>query len=62
MAVLYERVLAQEEQEQLKRHLEGEIVSLEDQLHAQRTAAHHHLATLTSQLDRWLKDEEREWF
>lgn len=52
MAVLYERVMAKEEQDHLRRHLEGEIVSLEYQLHAQRTAAHHHLARLTSQLDR----------
>ncbi|XP_045130463.1 uncharacterized protein LOC123515705 isoform X2 [Portunus trituberculatus] len=52
MAVLYERVLAQEEQNHLRSQLEREITSLEYQLHLQRTTAHHHLTHLSSQLHR----------
>ncbi|XP_050723382.1 uncharacterized protein LOC127002055 [Eriocheir sinensis] len=58
MAVLYERVMAQEEQDQLRRQLEGEIMSLEYQLHVQTAATHHHLATLASQLDRALEEKQ----
>lgn len=59
MAVLYERVLAQEEQDHLRRQLEREITSLEYELHLQKTTAQHHLTHLSSQLHRALAEKRR---